>query len=197
MVKVAITREDFLKDRQGRTFADVLNDPNQPFDEALEFFNNADRQRRMEESEMHHDRAPMAGVVRELESLPGINKFLGTVQAQRNQRLRQAIGVLVRMIMESRGWRKTGKKGSLGVRSAAMPGTPNHNTGGLAFWFLRAERYEPEQGVVFPSVRKRCRELEATPPKTGARVKRHLDNGRSAKIPNRSRGSAPKRPRGK
>ena len=94
----------------------------------------------MEESETHHDRAPMAGVVRELESLPGINKFLGTVQAQRNQCLRQAIGVLVRMIMERRGWRKTGKKGSLGVRSTAMRGTPNHNTGGLAFWFLRAER---------------------------------------------------------
>jgi hypothetical protein len=33
----------------------------------LEFFNNADRQRRMEESEVHHDRAPMAGIVRELE----------------------------------------------------------------------------------------------------------------------------------
>ena len=40
MVKVAITREEFLKDRQGRTFVDVLNDSNQPFDEALEFFNN-------------------------------------------------------------------------------------------------------------------------------------------------------------
>ena len=189
MVKVAITREEFLKDRQGRTFVDVLNDSNQPFDEALEFFNNVDRQRRMEESETHHDRAPMAGVVRELESLPGINKFLGTVQAQRNQRLRQAIGVLVRMIMERRGWRKTGKKGSLGVRSTAMRGTPNHNTGGLAFWFLRAERYEPEQGVLFPSVRKRCRELEAKTPTTGARAKPHLGNGRSAKSPDRSRGS--------
>jgi hypothetical protein len=197
MVKVAITREEFLKDRQGRTFVDVLNDPAQPFDEALEFFNNPDRQRRMEESETHHDRAPMAGVVRELESLPGINKFLGTVQAQRNQRLRQAIGVLVRMIMERRGWRKTGKKGSLGVRSAAMRGTPNHNTGGLAFWFLRAERYEPEQGVVFPSVRERCRELEATAPKAGARVKRHLGNGRSGRSVDRGRGSDAKSQREK
>jgi hypothetical protein len=197
MAKIAITRDDFLKDRQGRTFVDVLNDPNQPFDEALEFFNNPDRQRRMEESETHHDRAPMAGVVRELESLPGINKFLGTVQAQRNQRLRQAIGVLVRMIMERRGWRKTGKKGSLGVRSAAMPGTPNHNTGGLAFWFLRAERYEPEQGVVFPSVRKRCRELEATSPKSGTHVKRHVGNGRSSKTASRTQDSAPKPQRGK
>ena len=149
----------------------------------LEFFNNADRQRRMEESETHHDRAPMAGVVRELESLPGINKFLGTVQAQRNQRLRQAIGVLVRMIMERRGWRKTGKKGSLGVRSAATRGKPNHNTGGLAFWFLRAERYEPEQGVKYPSVRKRCRDLEATTPKPAAHAKLHLGNGRAAKVP--------------
>jgi hypothetical protein len=197
MAKVAITREEFLKDRQGRTFVDVLNDPNQPFDEALEFFNDPDRQRRMEESEMHHDRAPMAGVVRELESLPGINKFLGTVQAKRNQRLRQAIGVLVRMIMEHRGWRKTGKKGSLGVRSATMPGTPNHNTGGLAFWFIRAERYEPEQGVVFPSVRKRCRELEAANTKTGARVKRHRGNGRSEKSTGRSRSADSRSRRGK
>jgi hypothetical protein len=184
MVKVAITREDFQNDRQGRTFVDVLNDPDQPFDETLEFFNNPDRQRRMEESETHHDRAPMAGVVRELESLPGINKFLGAVQAQRNQRLRQAIGVLVRMIMERRGWRKTGKKGSLGVRSEAVPGKPNHNTGGLAFWFLRAERYEPEQGVRYPSVRKRCRDLEATTPRSAAKeAKQHLGNGHSAKHP--------------
>ena len=152
----------------------------------------------MEESETHHDRAPMAGVVRELESLPGINKFLGTVQAQRNQRLRQAIGVLVRMIMERRGWRKTGKKGSLGVRSAAMPGTPNHNTGGLAFWFLRAERYEPEQGVEFPSVRKRCRELEATTPKTGARAKPSSWQWTFGEtVPHRSRGPELQAPPGK
>ncbi|HEY2414044.1 MAG TPA: hypothetical protein VGI40_17490 [Pirellulaceae bacterium] len=186
MAHVTITREDFLKDRQGRTFVDVLNDSGQPFAEVLEFFNNADRQRRMEESEAHHDRAPMAGVVRELESLPAINKFLGTVQAQRNQRLRQAIGVLVRMIMEARGWKKTGKKGSLGVRSSKSSGTPSHNTGGLAFWFLRAERYENEQAKKFPSVRKRCRELESTGSKKSAATKsatpkRATSKGQSAK----------------
>lgn len=197
MVNVVITREEFLKDRQGRTFADVLNDPAQPFGEALEFFNDSDRQRRMEESETHHDRAPLAGVVRELESLPGINKFLGTVQAQRNQRLRQAIGVLVRMIMEGRGWQKTGKKGSLGVRSKGAPGTPNHNQGGLAFWFIRAERYEPEQGVLFPSVRKRCRELEASASEPRARAKRHHGNGHADKSPDRSRGADSKSPRRK
>jgi hypothetical protein len=91
------------------------------------------------------------------------------------------------MIMERRGWRKTGKKGSLGVRSGAIQGTPNHNTGGLAFWFIRAERYEPAQGVVFPSVRKRCRELESGAPKTRTKTDRHVGNGRSTEKPDRNR----------
>ena len=174
-----ITRADFLADRQGRTFADVVNDAGQPFAMVLDFFNDADRQRRMEESEIHHDRAPLAGVVRELESLPEINQFLGTYQSHRNQRLRQAIGVLVRMIMEGRGWKKTGKKGSLGVRSNKLAGMPNHNTGGLAFWFLRAERYEQEEGKQFESVRERCRELESNNARRGATAKRKLRNGSS------------------
>ncbi len=57
-MSITVTRESFLKDKQGRTFADVLNDTNQPFDEVLEFFNLQSRQRRMEEAEIHHDRAP-------------------------------------------------------------------------------------------------------------------------------------------
>ena len=61
MPKVRVTRKDFLDDRQGKTFADVVNDPEQPFDVVLDFFSDADRQRRMEESELHHDRPPLAG----------------------------------------------------------------------------------------------------------------------------------------
>ena len=119
MPTVRLTRNDFLEDRQGKTFADVVNDSQQPFAEVLAFFRDADRQRRMEESELHHDRPPLAGVVRELESQPAIDRFLAGVQARRNARFRQAIGVLVRMIMERRGWQKTGRKGSLGVRALA------------------------------------------------------------------------------
>jgi hypothetical protein len=181
MASAKITRKDFLEDRQGKTFTDVVNDPDQPFDVVLEFFSDADRQRRMEESETHHDRAPMAGVVRELESLPPINKFLSTFHAQRSQRLRQAIGVLVRMIMERRGWRKTGKKGSLGVRSARVPKTPNHNNGGLAFWFVRAERYELPQGMPFRTVRERCKEFESGDSPKLAQVKKQGVNGRHKK----------------
>jgi hypothetical protein len=161
MAKHQITRDDFLEDRQGRTFADVLNDSQQPFDQVLAFFSDKDRQRRMEESEIHHDRAPLAGVVRELESQPDINKFLGELHARRSQRLRQAIGVVVRMVMERRGWKKTGKKGSLGVRAAKERATPTHNTGGLALWFIRAERYTLPDGMPYRSVTARREELPA------------------------------------
>jgi len=161
---VRITRNEFLEDRQGRTFADVLGDPEQPFDEVLAFFNNDERQRRMEDAEIHHDRAALSGVVRELEAQPAVDQFLLSKEPRRTKRLRQAIGVLVRIIMEQRGWRKTGKKGSLGVRAIVtrgdkMPGA-YHNTGGLAFWFVRAERYERIEGMPFRSVKERSRESE-------------------------------------
>ena len=172
MPKTRVTRSTFLKDRQGKKFTDVLNDPKQPFDAVLEFFNDDDRQRRMEESELHHDRSPLAGVIRELESEPAIDGFLAEVHARRSMRLRQAIGVLVRMIMEQRGWRKTGRKGSLGVRAATATGTPAHNTGGLAFWFVRAERYERAEGMPFRSVKQRCQEINAAQPRQSGNGKR-------------------------
>jgi len=158
-MKVTITRADFLSDRQGRTFCDVANDTEVRFQFVLDFFSDESRQRRLEESEIHHDRPPLAGVVRELESLPAVDKFLASRSSNRTKRLRQAIGVTVRMVMERLGWVKTGKKGSLGVRvSAAGPGRAakaRHNTGGLAFWFLRAERYTRPEGMPYVSVRER------------------------------------------
>ncbi|TWT85284.1 hypothetical protein Pla123a_00910 [Posidoniimonas polymericola] len=159
MQAVLLTRDDFLTDRQGRTFADVLNDPDQPFDEVLEFFGDESRQRRMEDAEVHHDRAPLAGVVRELEAAPAVDCYLAGFHPAKTKRLRQAIGVVVRIIMERRGWKKTGRKGSLGVRAAAADGTPSHNTGGLAMWFVRAERYELPEGMPFLSVSQRCQQL--------------------------------------
>ena len=164
MPNIVITREKFLEDNQGRRFFDVVTDPKQPFDTVLEFFNDDSRQRRMEESEIHHDRPPLAGVIRELESHPAIDRSLAEIQTQRSKRLRQAIGVVVRMIMQASGWRKTGRKGSLGVRDTKGTFTTNHNTGGLAFWFIRAERYEREEGMPFKSVRERCQRFDSAIP---------------------------------
>ena len=182
MPKVTLTREKFLEDLQGRTFSDVANDSKQPFDEILEFFSSPDRQRRMEEAEIHHDRPALAGVVRELESLPAIDQYLSEIHTQKSKRLRQAIGVVVRMIMEGRGWRKTGRKGSLGVRASRKPSEPNHNTGGLAFWFIRAERYEHSEGMPFRSVRLRCKVLESAP--VGPQRKRKSTNIAAKEQPN-------------
>lgn len=162
MSGVTVNRTEFLNDRQGRTFADVF-DFDLPFREVLEFFSDSSRQRRMEESEIHHDRAPLAGVVREFEAEPSVDRFFKAQDSPASKRLRQAVGVLVRIIMERRGWRKTGRKGSLGIRSStdrrsSANGTP-HNTGGLSLWFLRAERYEMFDGVQFETVRARCAEV--------------------------------------
>jgi hypothetical protein len=155
MPKVTVTLQKFLDDAQGKRFADVPREAKEAFDAVLKFFSNEDRQRRMEESELHHDRAPLAGVVRELESLPVVHRFLSSFHPRRSHRLRQAIGVVVRMIMEGRGWEKTGKKGSLGIRRDAELKTPRHNSGGLSLWFIRAERYRLPTGMPFMSVRAR------------------------------------------
>jgi hypothetical protein len=104
----------------------------------------------------------LSGVVRELEAQPAIDQFLGSKDPRRTKRLRQAVGVVVRIIMEQRGWKKTGRKGSLGVRANVVRGTKTpeayYNTGGLAFWFLRAERYERIDGMPFQSVKERAEE---------------------------------------
>jgi hypothetical protein len=72
----------------------------------------------------------------------------------------------VRIVMENHGWRTTGRKGSLGVRASVPPRTTRagayHNTGGLALWFTRAERYEPLTGMLYRSVAERAREIETT-----------------------------------
>lgn len=157
----AISQADFLNDPLGKTFSDVVNDSKQPFESVPEFFGDENRQRRMEEAELHHDRAPLAGVIRELQSQPEINRFLGRAETRRNNRFRQAIGVLVRIVMENRGSQKTGRKGTLGVRATRTSKVAAHNQGGLSLWFVRAERYELRKGMPYRSVRERCEKLES------------------------------------
>jgi hypothetical protein len=102
--RVIITRDGFLQDRQGRTFADVVNDPEQPFDTVLDFFNSEDRQRRMVESEARYGKAPLAAVERDLESQPSVQDFLSSKAPHRTKRLGQVVTVVVRMIMDRLGW---------------------------------------------------------------------------------------------
>ena len=161
MSYIHITQEEFLSNRLGKAFSDVINNPEYPFDAVFEFFNDEGRQQRMEDAAIHHDRAPLAGVVCEFEAQPAIDQFFRAVHPRQTKRFRQAVGALVRMIMEGRGWQKTGRKGSLGVRASSDSQTPGHNTGGLSLWFLRAERYQPITGLPYPTVKSQCHELES------------------------------------
>ncbi len=137
---------EFNEDNQGRRFTDVTSSLTTPWKTTLNFCDNADRQRRMFESEIHHDRPALAGVIKEFEALPDIAKFFETNDSHNTTRFRQAVGVLVRVIMESHDWKTTGRKGSLGTRTKVAPGTTTpgayRNTSGLSIWFTRAERYD-------------------------------------------------------
>jgi len=121
------TEADFLTDGSGRNFRGVVEDPLADFGAWLDFFNDAARQERMTEAEAVHNRPALAGVVAELESHPAFATYLAQDDPRNTYRGRQAVGVIVRMIMERLGWHKTGRRGSLP----------------MAHWFTRAERYKP------------------------------------------------------
>lgn len=59
----------------------------------------------MEESEDVYKKAPLASVIRDLESLPGVQAFLSTADAQSKLRFEQSVAILVRMVMERLGWK--------------------------------------------------------------------------------------------
>ena len=156
--------QQFANDRHGRRFADVLNDSRISFPAILAFFDDPERQRRLVESELHHDRPALAGVVCEFEHRRDVDQFFRTNDGHVTTRFRQAIGVVVRIIMESHGWQTTGRKGSLGVRGKVPTRTETsgayHNTGGLALWFTRAERYVLVAGMPYRSVEERAAEFD-------------------------------------
>lgn len=144
-MNVVLTLDGFLADRQGARFADVVHDSRLDFQSWLDFFSDPARQVRMADSETHHDRPALAGVIKELEQHPAFEHFLSGYDGHTTRRGRQAIGVIVRIVMEEMGWTTTGRKGSLGQRASVSPGTSApgayRNTQGLSQWFTRAERY--------------------------------------------------------
>ena len=137
---------DFQSDSQGRTFTDVTGDTRISFQAVIDFFNDPVRILRMIDSEEHHERPPLAGVVKEFERNQEIDSFFSNNDSHTTKRFRQAVGVLVRIHMEKEGWGKTGTKGSLGTRVRTKTGTTTpgayHNVSGLSKWFTKSERYK-------------------------------------------------------
>jgi hypothetical protein len=121
MLNLTMIRHASLQDRQRRTFANVLTDLGRPFGAVIDFFICGGRQRRMRESEVHHDRAPLAGVVQEPESQSPIDHSLSSNHPHSAKRLRRAAGVAYHMSLEHHGWKKTGKRSSLWVFEHRWP----------------------------------------------------------------------------
>lgn len=97
--------------------------------EVLEFFDDSERVRRMMESEVHHDRPALYGVVGELRRLPSMMRRAGAEKKIRIQ-VAKFIGVVVGLVMEQEGWAGTGHKAALGDPS----------------FLQRGERYMPPEG---------------------------------------------------
>ncbi len=150
---MTVTRADFCADRHGRRFADVVSDTRYNFDEWLEFFSDSARQLRMEVAEAHLCIPALGGVIRELERHPAF-AYLAKYDAHETQRGRQAIGVIVRIVMERRGWSTTGRKGALGRRLKSAPGTTTpgayrNGPASLSVWFTRSEHYAHPDSLLF------------------------------------------------
>jgi len=146
-MSVDLTISQFRSDTQGAKFEDVINDNRINFQAWIDFFNDPARQQRLLDSEKHHLRPALAGVIIELEQSSDFEPFLAGYDAHTTRRGRQAIGVIVRIIMEHSGWHKIpGMKSSLGQRARTAPRTTTpgayQNTSGLSKWFSRAQRYE-------------------------------------------------------
>jgi len=143
-----ITMNDFLSDPQGIKFRDVIRDPRVSFQKVIDFFNDDARRTRLTDSETHHERPALAGVIKEFEAQSFITEFFETNDGHSTQRFRQAVGVLVRLHMQQMGWHTTGKKGSLGTRTKNLPHTTTpgayRNTSGISKWFSSTERYSME-----------------------------------------------------
>ncbi len=113
MIKLPTARHDVFHDRQGRTFADVVNDSEQPFNAVLDVFVCGAQPRPVQDSQTHHEQIPLAGVVREFEAQPPIDDFFPSQHPHDTKRSRQAVGVATCLSMEHHGWKQTGTKSPL------------------------------------------------------------------------------------
>ena len=104
--------KQFVLDEQGKTYTDVLKDKRFDFELILRFLSDSNRINRMLVAQEHFKVPPLGGVAVEMEKHYAFQTLMEAPK-HTTRRLRQAIGVAVRIIMEQNGWKKTGTKGSM------------------------------------------------------------------------------------
>ena len=152
-----MTDDDFLAHKHGKWFWDLERGNSGIVREVLDFFQAPDRVRRMMESEVHHDRPALYGVVRELLHLPRLQtmELMEDAALRHRRRMAQFFGAVVKVVMEQHGWLPRGHKASLGKNGIIR----------------RGERYMPPKGYPDRGLWVEANPgLEARPPR--AKVKR-------------------------
>lgn len=140
-----ITIARFLSDKQGRQFAAVAHARQPDFASVLASLSRPDWIDRMEAAQRAGQPA-LSGVIADLEAMPDVDGYFRSHDVRSSERFRKAVGVAVRILMEERGWARTGEKGYLGRRARPIPtvatGVP-YNASGISKWFNRSEKYKP------------------------------------------------------
>ena len=134
-----ITVETFLADPHAAKYRDVVDRDGEALDRVFAILNDQQVVHDMT-SATRLDLPALQGAVEAIESDPVV---VAVLRCPDGQRFRQAVGVAVRLKMESLGFATTGRKGS--VRSE---------------WFSRSERYQPQTAEAW-SQRSRSRALAA------------------------------------
>ena len=145
---VTITQKNFVQDNQGKKYRDVFE--NKRLSKiTLKFFSTPHRQQRMIDAELYHDRPALSGVIKEFECHPDVKQFLSEQDINETRRFKQFVGVVVRLVMEKMGWKKTGRKVSLGAKvkskSKKTVSGIDYNHSGISLWFTKTEQYEPKE----------------------------------------------------
>lgn len=123
------TLEDLLAHPLARSMG-LHRQPREFVQTLLLFFVHTDRMRRMEESEIHQDRPALAGVVLELELDEEVRR---AARGVRPIDFGRGVGAIVQLVLEQRGWRKTGRRGAVTFTSESRP----------AGHMQKSERYAP------------------------------------------------------
>ena len=116
----------------GRRFLPVAEDHKVPAKQVLDLLNDPRILEGMAFVTKSIDYPALGAIVKELEQNKEVAKYFGATASKNTLRFRQFVGMAVRLAMEEKGFRTTGKKGYIGS---------------ISKWFTRAEIFEPSSGV--------------------------------------------------
>lgn len=102
-----LAEHDIRADKHACTYSDVLQDFESACARLLEILNQPVAQLAMELAEERFGLPALVGVVKEIED------DAGTSEASKHLRFRQFVGDCIRVLMERRGWHRTGEKDSI------------------------------------------------------------------------------------